>query len=79
MTHTLGATGQQILQTLGGVAMVLSLVLLVFAQFLESIRRRYRIITPTLFYALFTLCMALMIIDLLFTNHHPHQIGGPDG
>jgi len=59
--------------------MVLSVVLLVFAQFLESIRRRYRFITPILFYVLFTLCMALMIIDLVFTNHHPHHIGGTDG
>jgi hypothetical protein len=79
MIHTLGPAGQRILQTLGGMAMILSLVLLVLVQFIESIRRRYRIFTPALFYVLFTLCMALMIVDLLFTNHHPRQLGGPDG
>jgi hypothetical protein len=79
MIQMLGPAGQRILQTLGGIAMMLSLVLLVLVQFIESIRRRYRIFTPALFYVLFALCMALMIGDLLFTNHHPRQPGGPGG
>jgi hypothetical protein len=73
MNHSLGATGQLILQTLGGMAMILSMVLLVLVQFMEALRRRYRIFTPALFYVIFTLCIALMVVDLLFTNHHPRQ------
>jgi hypothetical protein len=76
MNHTLGATGQLILQTLGGMAVILSLVLLVLVQFIESLRRQYRIFTPALFYVLFALCIVLMVVDLLFTNHHPHQLDG---
>ncbi len=53
--------------------MVLALVSLVLVQFIESLRRFHRIFTPKLFYVLFVLCMALMIIDLLFTTHHPRQ------
>jgi hypothetical protein len=34
MNHTLGATGELILQTLGGMAMILSVVLLVLVQFI---------------------------------------------
>jgi hypothetical protein len=76
MNQTLGANGQLILQSLGGMAMILSLVLLVLVQFIESLRRQYRFFTPTLFYVLFALCIALMLADLLFTNHHPHQLDG---
>lgn len=64
------------LQTLGGMAMILCLVLLVLVWFIESLRLRYRIFTPALFYVLFTLCIVLMVVDLLFTNHHPRQLGG---
>jgi hypothetical protein len=53
--------------------MMLALVLLVVVQFIESLRRFHPIFTPKLFYALFVLCMALMIVDLLFTYHHPRQ------
>ena len=76
MNHTIGATGQLILQTMGGMAMILSLVLLVLVQFIESLRRQYRIFTPALFYVLFTLCIALMVVDLLFTTHHPRPLEG---
>jgi hypothetical protein len=76
MNHTLGATGQLVLQTLGGMAMILALVLLVLVQFIESLRRQYRIFTPALFYLLFTLCIALIVVDLLFTNHHPRPLDG---
>jgi hypothetical protein len=75
MNHTLGVTGQLVLQTLGGMAAILCLVLLVLVCFIESLRRQYRIFTPALFYVLFTLCMVLMVADLLFTNHHPRQLG----
>jgi hypothetical protein len=51
--------------------MTLALVLLVLVQFIESLRRFHRIFTPRLFYVLIVLCMALMVIDLLFTDHHP--------
>jgi hypothetical protein len=69
MNHALGPTGQLILQILGGLAMGLGLVLLVLVQFIESLRRHHRIFSPTVFYVLFILCMALIIVDLLFTTH----------
>ena len=70
MNHPLGPTGQLVLQTLGGIAMLLGLVLLVLVQCIEPLRRYHRIFTPAMFYVLFILCMALMAIDLLFTTHH---------
>jgi hypothetical protein len=69
MNHALGPTGQLILQILGSVAMVLGLVLLVLVQFIESLRRYHPIFRPAVFYILFILCMALIVVDLLFTNH----------
>ncbi len=50
--------------------MVLALLLLVAVQFIESLRRYHRIFTPGVFYVLFALCIALIVADLLFTNHH---------
>jgi hypothetical protein len=71
MIYTLGPTGQLILQTLGSMAMLLALILLVLVQFIESLRRYSRVFAPAVFYALFILCMALMAADLLFTTHVP--------
>ena len=70
MTHLLGPTGQLILQTLGFIAVVLCLVLLVAALFIESLQRHHRMLTPKLFYILFAVCIALIIADLMFTTHH---------
>jgi hypothetical protein len=75
MIHALGPTGQLILQTLGFIAMVLSLILLTLAQFVESLQKYERTFTPRLFYALFVLCMILIVADLLFTTHHPQPYG----
>jgi hypothetical protein len=70
MNDALGPTGQLILQTLGSTAMLLCLVLLVLVQFIESLRRYHRIFTPKAFYVLFILCIVVVVVDLLFTNHH---------
>lgn len=78
MIHALGPTGQLILQTLGATAVLLSLILLVLCPFIETIQKYNPIFTPKLISVLFVLCLALIVLDLLFTNHsiRPHVQDG---
>lgn len=78
MIHVLGPTGQLILQTLGFTAAVLCFILLVIFPFIVTLQKYHRIFTPRLVYILFLLCIALIIADLLFTNHDARP-RGPDG
>ena len=70
MIYALGPTAQLILQTLGATAVLLSLILLVLLPFIEALQKYDPILTPKLFCILFVLCMTLIVLDLLFTNHY---------
>jgi hypothetical protein len=75
MIHALAPTGQLIVQTLGLMAVLLTLMLLVTVQFIETLQRNDRIFTPKLFYILFVICMALRAADLLLITHDVRSRG----